>query len=174
MAGEHPVVSVPLIRILDRVGVHVPAVAVPVHVHRAQHENVLARKIIFKHYPWNSPRIEYHSGHKKSPNFSRRFLFLKKKILHTRARHTQRDSRKKFSEAISRKPWPPSNVWLPKQYNINFFTKKQAPRFFRKKILGAKVTKSQRVKGKMPKNLSYESQENTRLPARHSSGPSTE
>lgn len=47
MAREHLVASVPLVRILDRVGVHVPAIAVPVHVHRAQDQNILARKTVF-------------------------------------------------------------------------------------------------------------------------------
>ncbi len=46
VAGEHLVAGVPLVRILDRIGIHVPPIVVPIHVHRTQHQTVLMRKTI--------------------------------------------------------------------------------------------------------------------------------
>jgi hypothetical protein len=33
VSGKHTVTNIPVIRVLDRVSIHVPAIVVPVHVH---------------------------------------------------------------------------------------------------------------------------------------------
>jgi hypothetical protein len=78
VAGKHPVASVPLVRILDRVGIHVPAIAVPVHVHSAQHAHSRAKNHLY-HHPLSSLRVEYYLGPKSPPVFRTDSCFLKKK-----------------------------------------------------------------------------------------------
>jgi hypothetical protein len=48
VAGEHLIASIPPARILDRIGVQVPAVVIPVDVDSAQDaKGILARETIF-------------------------------------------------------------------------------------------------------------------------------
>lgn len=47
ISREHLVASIPLIRIVNRVGIHVPAVAIPIAVDRAKHAKALEQKTIY-------------------------------------------------------------------------------------------------------------------------------
>jgi len=46
--GENPVVGVPLVRILDRVRIHVPAIVVPVHVHSAKRRYCTKNRLLHR------------------------------------------------------------------------------------------------------------------------------
>ncbi len=58
MAGKHLVASVPTVRILDGVGVDVPAVVVPVHVHRAKDQCYRTRDHPY-HRPPNHDELNF-------------------------------------------------------------------------------------------------------------------
>src|SRR3989344_9371503 len=77
VSGKHPILVVPSVRILNRVGVHVTAVAVPVHVHRAE---LSYRK------PSLPPSLEYSQdciefGTSKSASLRHQFLYFLRTLI---------------------------------------------------------------------------------------------
>jgi len=67
VSGENLIAAVPLVRILNRISIHVPAIAVPVAVDRPEHWHILMQEAVNNHRPLNILRVESYSGLKSPP-----------------------------------------------------------------------------------------------------------
>lgn len=80
VAGKHLVIYVPPVRILNQIGIHIPAITVQVHEHGTKHPCCFHTENHLYHHPLNILRVEFYLRHKSLPIFCTNSYFFEKKL----------------------------------------------------------------------------------------------